>query len=366
MHQPKRTRKYLKPVLWMGVPLIAGTLAYASLPRYVEYPESPEFRNGAFHNIASPVMPKVKKMPALWLRFLFETRAEAKPKAPLPVSPITVETLETTQEGTLYRLGHSTVLMKLNGQWWLTDPIFSERASPVSWAGPKRFHPPPIALEALPDITAVILSHDHYDHLDKATIKALSGRVGKFLAPLGVGDILIQWGVPKDKVIQLDWWQEKEIGGVKFTSVPSQHFSGRLPFNRNRTLWTSWVIKSAEYNLFFSGDTGYHKEFKEIGERFGPFDITMLEIGAYDQMWPGVHMHPHQVIQAYKDLQGRYLMPIHNGTFDLGFHAWDEPFNTITALCAENSIPLTLPIFGEPVSINHPPKITRWWQPNNQ
>lgn len=192
----------------------------------------------------------------LW-NALFNKPRSTVPRQPLPVlSPSRAE-LDATVDGSLFRLGHSTLLLKLAGSWWLTDPVFSERASPLPFAGPKRFHAPPVALADLPPIRGVILSHDHYDHLDRAAIKALVPLVELFLAPLGVGDRLLAWGVPPGKVRQLDWWQGIEAGGLRLTATPAQHFSGRGLHDGNRTLWCSWVIESAELKLFFSGDSGY-------------------------------------------------------------------------------------------------------------
>ncbi len=235
-------------------------------------------------------------MPAPGARVLWNALFN-KPRSTVPRQPLLVLSpshaeLDATVDGSLFRLGHSTLLLKLAGSWWLTDPVFSERASPLPFAGPKRFHAPPVALADLPPIRGVILSHDHYDHLDRAAIKALVPLVELFLAPLGVGDRLLAWGVPPGKVRQLDWWQDIEAGGLRLTATPAQHFSGRGLHDGNRTLWCSWVIESAELKLFFSGDSGYFDGFAEIGRRYGPFDLTMLETGAYNEHWPYVHMHP--------------------------------------------------------------------------
>ncbi|WP_409201839.1 MBL fold metallo-hydrolase [Pseudomonas aeruginosa] len=270
--------------------------------------------------------------------------------------------LDATVDGSLFRLGHSTLLLKLAGSWWLTDPVFSERASPLPFAGPKRFHAPPVALADLPPIRGVILSHDHYDHLDRAAIKALVPLVELFLAPLGVGDRLLAWGVPPGKVRQLDWWQGIEAGGLRLTATPAQHFSGRGLHDGNRTLWCSWVIESAELKLFFSGDSGYFDGFAEIGRRYGPFDLTMLETGAYNEHWPYVHMHPQQTLQAHRDLGGRWLLPIHNGTFDLAMHAWYEPFERILELATEHGVRVSTPMMGERIDLQAPHAGRRWWR----
>jgi len=293
--------------------------------------------------------------------FFFNKPLDTRPAGKIPVQTLTRQQLLTAPNNTVYRLGHSTVLLKLNDTFWITDPMFSERASPVQFAGPQRFHQPPISIDDLPPIKAVIISHDHYDHLDRDSIMQLAGKVEYFLTPLGVGDILIDWGVPAAKVRQLDWWQETEVAGVRLVATPAQHFSGRGLFNRNRTQWASWVILAADRRLFFSGDSGYFDGFKKIGETYGPFDMTILETGAYDANWPGVHMQPEESIQAHIDLKGRSLLPIHNGTFDLSMHSWHDPFDRVVALGEAQRIPVFTPEMGEPVSLHSTGRGRHWW-----
>ncbi|MCL1635954.1 MBL fold metallo-hydrolase [Luteimonas sp. SX5] len=332
------------------------TLCACSTARYAQ---SPQYRDGGFRN---PVAPRMRgNFFSMTWRFLFDKPDDTVPSAPLPVSPLSREQLLAAPDGTLYRLGHSTVLIKLGGAFWLTDPVFSLRASPVQWAGPKRFHPPPISIDALPPIKGVILSHDHYDHLDKAAILALADKTEHFLTPLGVGDLLIEWGVDERKVLQLDWWDSIPVGGLRFVATPSQHFSGRAPFADNPTLWTSWVIEGDGLRLFFSGDTGYFDGFKAIGDRYGPFDLTLIECGAYNTDWPDVHMQPEQTLQAHLDLRGRRLMPVHNGTFDLAFHGWREPLERISALAAARGARIVTPAIGQPLSIREPAATGAWW-----
>jgi L-ascorbate metabolism protein UlaG (beta-lactamase superfamily) len=296
----------------------------------------------------------------LW-DFFFNKPADTRPSGKISVQTLTKEQLLNAPNSIVYRLGHSTVLLKLDDAFWITDPMFSDRASPVRFFGPERFHSPPISIAELPPIKAVIISHDHYDHLDHDSIIQLAGKVEYFLTPLGVGDILIGWGVPAAKVRQLDWWQETEVGGVRLIATPAQHFSGRGFFNRNRTQWASWVILSADRRLFFSGDSGYFDGFKKIGESYGPFDMTMLETGAYDANWPGVHMQPEESIQAHIDLKGQSLLPIHNGTFDLSMHSWHDPFDRAVALGKAQHIPVLTPEMGEPVSMQSTERGPQWW-----
>ncbi|MFM0500891.1 MBL fold metallo-hydrolase [Paraburkholderia caffeinilytica] len=284
------------------------------------------------------------------------------PAGALPVDALSREQLQAAPDRSLYRLGHSTMLLKLRGQFWLTDPVFAERASPFRHFGPKRFHAPPIALEDLPPLRGVILSHDHYDHLDRETVLALAAKTGVFLTPLGVGDRLIEWGIEASKVRQFDWWQSVEIDGLAFTATPAQHFSGRSLFDGNSTLWASWVIVDDALRVFFSGDTGYFDGFKAIGERLGPFDVTLLETGAYDAQWPYVHMQPDETVQAHVDLRGRWLVPVHNGTFDLAMHRWQEPYERVVGLTAVRGISLATPRMGERLDLGAPHRGEKWWR----
>lgn len=366
-----RFRRARRAALLSGVLLVSACLlsaAKTNLP--IEgYPASPQATDGRFRNPApKPAGGVAKTLGIIW-NVLLNKPVDTVPKTPVPVDVLTRAQLEASPDRSLFRLGHSTILIKLRGGFWITDPVFAERASPVQWMGPKRFHAPPIALDELPPLRGVILSHDHYDHLDRDTILQLAKTTGVFLTPLGVGDRLIAWGVDADKVRQFDWWQGASIDGVQFTATPAQHFSGRGLFDGNKTLWASWVIvdganpsSDSALRLFFSGDTGYFDGFKEIGRRFGPFDVTLLETGAYDPQWPYVHMQPEQTVQAHKDLRGRWLMPVHNGTFDLAMHGWQEPFERVLALSSEYDIALTTPRMGERLDLAAPHVATRWWR----
>jgi L-ascorbate metabolism protein UlaG (beta-lactamase superfamily) len=323
---------------------------------------SPQFNGGKFHN-AAPIHRAgfAETLDIIW-KALVAKPPESVPAGEIPVQALTRAQLLAAPDQTLFRLGHSTLLLKLHNEFFLTDPVFSKRASPVQWAGPSRFHEPPIGIDELPPIKAVILSHDHYDHLDHAAILQLAPKTEHFLTPLGVGDRLIKWGVGAAKVQQLDWWESTTIRGVRFVATPAQHFSGRGLNDGNSTLWSSWVIDYQDVRVFFSGDSGYFDGFKAIGEKYGPFDLTLIETGAYDKMWPDVHMQPEQTLQAHLDLKGKWLMPVHNGTFDLGFHVWHEPFDRIAALAAERGVPLATPEMGEALSLAQPAAGEHWWK----
>lgn len=331
-------------------------------PKTDKYTSSPQRRGNRFRNPVPQPSEGIGKMLRITWNVLFKKPAGTHPRGSMPVRTLARTQLEAAPDRSLYRLGHSTMLIKLRGAYWLTDPVFSERASPFTWMGPKRFHQPPIALHDLPPLRGVILSHDHYDHLDRWSIEQLAATTDVFLTPLGVGDRLIEWGVDPAKVHQLDWWQSIEIDGLRMTAAPAQHFSGRTPFDGNSTLWASWAIFDDELRVFFSGDTGYFDGFKTIGERLGPFDITLMETGAYDAQWPYVHMQPEQTLQAHKDLRGRWLMPVHNGTFDLAMHRWEEPFERIATLALQSDIPLATPRMGERIDLASPHAGERWWR----
>ncbi|WKE66256.1 MBL fold metallo-hydrolase [Gallaecimonas kandeliae] len=325
------------------------------LPRYR--------RQGKQYRNAAP-MPKAglgKTLKIFW-DFFFNKPRHTQPARGFEVEKLSQAQLLAAPDHSLWRLGHSTVLLKLHGLFWLTDPVFSERASPVQWLGPKRFHQVPIGINELPPIEAVILSHDHYDHLDKAAVLALEAKTKHFLTPTGVGDLLVAWGLPAGKIRQLDWWQQTQVGDVSLVATPSQHFSGRGLGDGNSRLWCSWVIDSGRQRLFFSGDSGYFDGFKAIGEQYGPFDLTLMETGAYDANWPGVHMQPRESLQAHLDLQGHWLLPIHNGTFDLAMHAWYDPFEQIQALGLAKGVPVSTPAMSERLELASPHRGSAWWR----
>jgi len=337
--------------------MTGSTLASAPTPA-----TSPQFHDGKFRNPAPMHEHSFGEMARLWWNFMFNKPAGTVPAGTIAVRSLSQADLLAAPDNTLFRLGHSTLLIKLAGEFYLTDPVFSKRASPVQWAGPARFHAPPIGIEDLPPIKAVILSHDHYDHLDEAAVKALDGKTAHFLAPLGVDDRLAGWGIARNKIRQFDWWQGTEIDGVRFVATPAQHFSGRGMGDRNSTLWASWVILHQDLRVFFSGDTGYFSGFKEIGAKYGPFDVALMETGAYDKQWPDVHMQPEETLQAFLDVKGKWLVPVHNGTFDLSLHRWQDPFERISALAAARGVALSTPEIGEPLDLVQPQPGRPWWR----
>ncbi|MBM4358561.1 MAG: MBL fold metallo-hydrolase [Deltaproteobacteria bacterium] len=326
---------------------------------------SPRFRDGAFRN-ASGATPGLRPGTSggVLKDFLFG-ESQCFPPAPLPsVSPL--EGWRRTPDAPLRTtwLGHSTVLVELGGIRVLTDPVWANRASPVSFAGPRRFQPVPVALDTLPPLDAVIVSHDHYDHLDRDAVVALARRGTPIYTSLGVGSHLERWGIPEDHIVELDWWESVMLprAEVRVTATPSQHFSGRSMSDRNRTLWSSFVIESADARVFFSGDTGLTHEYEAIATRFGAFDLVMLEVGAFHPAWGHIHLGPDQALEALALLRSRTLLPVHWGTFNLAIHAWDEPAERLAELSPERDVHLVMPRLGEVVVPARVESLDPWWR----
>lgn len=258
-------------------------------------------------------------------------------------------------------LGHASVLMEIDNMRLLIDPVFSKRASPLP-IGPKRFHPAPLALDDLPHIDAVLISHDHYDHLDITVIKHLRETQTIFLVPLGVSAHLIKWDVPADRIIELDWWERQTMGPLDVVCTPARHFSGRSPFNKNTTLWASWSILGPRHRVYYGGDTGYGDHFQKIGAQLGPFDLSILKISAYDKAWPNIHTTPEEAINAHIELGGRQMLPVHWATFNLAFHAWDEPIRRAVAYASQKGVDLLTPRIGQTVDFDQPCSLDKWWE----
>lgn len=326
---------------------------------------SKQYADGQFSNTSKTAQQNFSKMWSAGKDFLFNKHERAVPTLPLPIKPIEAATFDLADKQAMRftRLGHSSLMIQIDGKIILTDPVFSERTSPVQWAGPKRFHPVPLNAEDLPEIEAVIISHNHYDHLDHGSIETLKEKVKHFVVPLGIGQALLDWGVAKEKITELDWWDSIKIDGIELVATPAQHFSGRGLFDRNETLWASWVIRNKDHSLFFSGDTGYFEGFKDIGEKYGPFDYAFMECGAYNELWRDIHMMPEDTMQAFKDVKGKVLIPVHNGTFDLSTHAWFDPFLQIEKLAQENNVQLMTPVMGEVIDKQQTFVNYAWWEP---
>lgn len=270
-------------------------------------------------------------------------------------------------------MGHSTLLLEIDGFRVLTDPVWDLRASPLRWAGPKRFFTAPLPLERLPRLDAVLVSHDHYDHLGEATVRTLSHlpqlRETKWLTALGVGDVLEQYGVRHPQIYELDWTDTHTIEtasgeALHLTAIPSRHFSGRSMFNRFETLWASFVLQSARHKVYFGADSGWWPGFAEIGKVHGPFDLTMLEIGAYNDLWQDIHLGPDGAACAFMDMGGAGLfMPIHWGLFDLALHGWRQPIERLLEIAEEKRFKLWSPTPGEPSEVVSSVELrSDWWR----
>ncbi len=285
------------------------------------------------------------------------------PRKPLPVeSPLeTWATVPSTGLRVTW-LGHSTMLIECDGVRLLTDPVFGDHASPVSFVGRKRFHPVPATLEQLPRLDAVLLSHDHYDHLCRSSVRKLAKMCVPFITSLGVGERLEGFGVEASRITELDWWESHAVGAMTVTATPAQHFSGRGLRDRNLTLWSSWVMKTPQHKLFFSADTGLTDELAEIGRRFGPFDLTMLEIGASHPAWADIHLGPANALRAFETLGGGTLLPIHWGTFDLALHSWEEPAETLFTMAETEGARIVTPPLGRPIEPSLVRSSTPWWR----
>ena len=264
-------------------------------------------------------------------------------------------------EGKVIWLGHSSFLLRIKGKTVLVDPVLGPAASPVSFVV-KRFQKPVLELEELPHIDFIVISHDHYDHLDQFTVDFFVDKEAIFITPLGVGSHLKGWGIAEERIIERDWWESVTLSTIEFIATPAQHFSGRDGVHENETLWASWVIRSEDQSVFFSGDSGYDTHFREIGERYGPFDIALLESGQYNSSWREVHMFPAEAVKALKDLKGRKFFPVHWGMFELAFHPWDEPVEKLFSFSRNNEFELIIPLMGEIVEINKPFKTNTWWR----
>jgi L-ascorbate metabolism protein UlaG (beta-lactamase superfamily) len=288
-----------------------------------------------------------------------------RPSGDIPVDKIDSTEIvnHTADTARLTWFGHSAFLLELDGKKILIDPMFGESPSPHPWVGGTRYSKElPIEIEKLPYIDAIILSHDHYDHLDYGSIQKLKSKVGAYYTPLGVGNHLRSWGIDADKVHELNWWDEIKFENIELVCTPARHFSGRGLLDRSTTLWASWVIKGSTKNIFFSGDSGYDDHFKEIGEKYGPFDISLMECGQYNEDWKVIHMMPEQTVQAAIDLKSNLMMPIHWGAFTLAFHDWTDPAERVTKAAAALNMPISTPKIGEVIIVGdslYPEE--RWW-----
>ncbi len=327
--------------------------------RLARIERSPQYRGGRFANTLPTVHSGMSVAAAT--EFFFGGSAHRTPDAPLPTVPRTAGDFAEPVAGLRVTwLGHSTLLVELEGARVLVDPVWGERASPASFFGPKRFYAPLLALADLPPLDAVVISHDHYDHLDEGTVRALAERVPRFVVPLGVGSHLERWGVDAARITELDWWERAEAGGVALVSTPARHFSGRFLTDRDATLWSGWAFVGREHRVFYSGDTALAPEFAEVGERLGPFDVSLVEIGAYNAAWADVHLGPEQAVAVHRMVRGGLLVPVHWGLFDLSVHGWTEPVERLRRAAEQAGVRVALPRPGESVTLGAVPDAP-WW-----
>jgi L-ascorbate metabolism protein UlaG (beta-lactamase superfamily) len=367
-------KKILKIVLWFVILLlmvIGGVALYVN--EQIGKLDSPEYRKAEYSKLAyysseADQFISPEELPYFseqttggdsgFARF-FKTSPYA-PKQPMPKHTISKNDFsETPARFSARWFGHSTLMIELDGKRILMDPVFKN-------GGPfpgilRRYDVSPLKREELPRIDIVIITHDHYDHLETATMKFLADRDIEFVVPLGLGARLKGWGVAGDNITELGWDQDITFGYLKITACTAIHYSGRSNRDRNKTLWASWVIKGADKNLFVSGDTGYGSHLKEIGEKYGPFDMAFVEIDGWNKGWPLTHLFPDEVIALCKDIDTRLLFPIHWGTFDLALHPWNESVQMVADMAAKNGIEMVTPLMGEEV-IPGVSATENWWQ----
>ncbi len=328
------------------------------------YAGSGHYEDGRFQNLIPTTLDLSPKAIVETMIAFAKGGKNRKPDFELPVAyRDSTELADYDGAARLVWFGHSAFLLQMDGMNILIDPMFGESPSPVPLFGSKRYGDLPIEIEKLPSINLIIFSHDHYDHLDYGSILKLKAKTKAYYVPLGVGAHLKDWGVEPSIVHELNWWESRDLNGMKLVFAPSRHFSGRGIGDRNTTLWGSWVIKGENQNIYFSGDGGYGPHFKAIGEKYGPFDFAMIECGQYNEKWKDIHMMPEESVQAALDLQARLMMPIHWGAFTLALHAWTDPIVRVLAEANRLNMPITAPEIGESIRIGEAPgEIVKWWE----
>jgi L-ascorbate metabolism protein UlaG (beta-lactamase superfamily) len=323
---------------------------------------SPQYTDGKFNNYVEWDQPSfLEYLPVMW-DFIF-TRDHRSPDGEVMRKPVDLKPFNNRNEDHLSAtwIGHSSLLINIDGYKILMDPVFEKS---VSFFGPTRYNGEvPFDINQLKDIDVVAISHNHYDHLNKFSIQFLNEKTKQFIVPLMVGAQLRQWGVPSEKIVELDWWDEFQVSEkLMIAATPAQHFSGRSITDRDETLWVSYVVKGPQHKVYFSGDGGYSESFKMIGDKYGPFDINFIETGAYDKRWDFIHMFPEESVQAHLDLGGEILHPIHWGTFNLALHSWFDPMERLVRAADSLGVTAATPIVGETTIFgSHIPQ-HRWWE----
>ncbi|GGP47430.1 Zn-dependent hydrolase [Saccharothrix coeruleofusca] len=333
--------------------------ALGGKPREERLRRSPQYRDGKFRNPRPARTLTADDAPNMFREMLFGEQRR-HPAGPVPL--VGPQGGPRTEGLHLTWYGHASTLVEIDGARVLIDPVWSDRCSPSSLVGPRRLHPVPHQLEEVGPVDAVVISHDHYDHLDLPTVRAITrGQDAVFVVPLGVGEHLRRWKVPEARIVELDWDESHEVAGVRLTATPAQHFSGR-GFQRDNTLWASWVIAGPRHRVYYSGDTGYFDGYERIGREHGPFDASLIQIGAYNARWSDIHMTPEEGVAAHRDLRGGLLVPVHWATFNLAMHDWTEPVDRVWREAKAHDVPLAVPRPGERIDVAAPPSVDGWWQ----
>ncbi|WP_097322168.1 MBL fold metallo-hydrolase [Paractinoplanes atraurantiacus] len=345
--------------VWVAKDIPRQMGAKAKGERLARMQASPQYADGKFRNTEPATEIAFSSMPRI-LAATLRDRDGRHPHQPIPL--VTPDPGATADGLHVTWYGHSSALVEIEGKRVLLDPVWSERCSPSRLSGPKRLHEPPVALRDLPPLDAVLISHDHYDHLDMETIHNLVDlQAAPFLVPLGVGAHLERWGVPATRIVEMDWDDTHKVAGIEFVATAARHFSGR-GLGRDETLWASWAIKGPTRKVFYSGDTGYFPGFARIGEEHGPFDVTLVQVGAYGDAWPDIHMLPEDGVATHVDVKGGLMIPVHWATFNLALHEWPEPADRTWAEAKARGVRLAVPRPGERVDVDNPPAVDGWWQ----
>lgn len=337
---------------------ITGKLPAGSHRRQLQ--QSPQYRNGAFQN-TSPTPMKPEGV-SYWkmMREFFKKHPDTEPPVKLPVVKTALHALQDS-EPVLVWFGHSSYLLRIAGRNILVDPVFSGNAAPVSFMVKAFPGTDAYKAEDMPPIDYLVLTHDHYDHLDFKTVRKLRTRVKRVICSLGVSAHLRHWGFNGEIITELDWWQSLQTEDeIQITAAPARHFSGR-GIKRAQSLWSSFIVKTAGHTIYLGGDSGYDAHFREIGEKLGPFDMAILESGQYNTMWPLIHMMPEETVQAALDLQARALLPVHWGKFRLSMHPWNEPVKRVLAKAGELNMPVHTPKIGQPLYFGRAHHNEHWW-----
>ncbi|GAB3514785.1 MBL fold metallo-hydrolase [Phytohabitans suffuscus] len=381
-----------------------GPAAFGGRPAAAAVGASPQFRDGRFHNTAAATaLPRGAARTAA--REMIFGKQVRRPTGPVPLGTPGAAPAEGLH---LTWYGHASTLVEIDGRRVLFDPVWSKRCSPFPFAGPRRLHPPPVPLDALPPLDAIVISHDHYDHLDLPTVRELvRTQEAPFVVPLGVGAHLDRWRVPRRRIVELDWDDGVDLAsgsgpasaaasatagsdgaggpghpasattgpdgagragrsaiaaGLRLTATAARHFSGRL-FARDRTLWGSWVVEAGGRKVFYTGDSGYFDGYAAIGEKYGPFEASLIQIGAYSVAWPDIHMTPEDAVKAHVDVRAGLLLPVHWATFVLSYHSWSEPVDRLWREAKAYDVPVAIPRPGDRIDVAAPPVVDAWWQP---